>query len=260
MDMNFNLIQWTDTFLKDFDAGRRFYSELFDWQFVDQYDNDQLVYSIACLNSAEESLNGAIVAGVGPCSEPLPGGVPWNWGVYVLVENVEDKIDRVIAAGGRICKEPMDVMEAGRMAVCLDTGGTVIHLWQPLAHAGADVGDVPNAVCWVELSSADVQQSIAFYGDVFGWSAKEHHVNDKTYWQFMAGDSIVGGMHDRVEEVGGQLIWMPYFKSIDVDAQLDTCMRLGGTVVLSPISEAGIGKFAIVTDPENNMFGLAEFG
>ncbi len=254
--MEYNQFKWIDTFLKNFTEGRRFYSELFGWRYTDQYDNENLVYSLASLQSDDESLNGAVVAGVGPCAEPLPGGVPWNWGVYVLVHSVDATINRVTAAGGRVCKGPMKVMKAGHMAVCLDPGGTVIHLWQPLTHAGADVDNVPGAVCWIELTCTNVQQAKAFYGDVFGWSVQE--VSNR-YWQFMADGTPVGGMHTGVEQTGGQAIWLPYFRTVELDVMLVTCRRLGGKVVFGPRSEPGMGRFAVLSDLEGNHFGLAEF-
>lgn len=256
--MKFNQIKWTDTFLDDFEAGRKFYSEIFGWQYVDQHDNGQLVYSLACLNTTDKSLNWAPVAGVGPCNFPKPEDVPWNWGVYILVPNVEEAIEKVTVAGGSICREPMDVMTAGRMGVCMDSNGAVIHLWQPLEHGGSEVGKVPGAVCWVELASRDVQKAIDFYGEAFGWEAEDSK-QIESYWYLKDGEDIVGGLHDGIEETGGQEVWVPYFHVEQPHKTVDACRRLGGGVVHGPIQEPGIGTFAILSDLETNLFGVASF-
>ena len=254
--MQFNQFKWVDTFASDFEAAKQFYSELFGWQFTDQFNEDQLVYSLARLSVSDNSTQGSVVAGVGPCPIPKPGGSPWNWGVYILVENLESTNKGVVEAGGQICKEPMEVMEAGRMAVCADSMGAIFHLWQPMAHFGADIEKVPGAVCWFELVSSDTQMSEAFYKSVFGWTVNETEIDGNPYWWFRLDGAIIGGMHTQTEETGGQKLWLPYFQSIDLDSQIETSYRLGGTVVFGPVAIPGYGRYAILSDPEHNMFGI----
>ncbi len=253
--MDYAVIKWTDTFLLDFDKGREFYSELFGWQFADQYDGDELVYSLAGLDTHD----GAMVAGIAPCSQPKPEGLPWNWGVYILVQELEKSVGKVIAAGGRVCKEPMNVMDIGWMAVCYDSQGAVIHLWQPLAEFGAGIKGAPGSVCWYELTCADAAESARFYADVFGWTVTQNDANDKPHWQFYSDETVVGGMHTRLAETRGQGLWLPYFRTAALDRQLNTCRTLGGAVVFGPIMEPEIGQYAVLQDFEGNLFGLAEY-
>lgn len=257
--MAINLIKWTDTFLQDFKRGRQFYSELFGWQYADQYHGDQLVYSLARPGTADKYANGAMVAGIAPCSQPKPDDLPWNWGVYILIQELETSIKKVVAAGGRVCKEPMDVMDVGRMAVCIDSCGAVIHLWQTFAEFGANVKGVPGSVCWYELTSPDAQESIRFYADVFGWQAEERQTNGEAHWQFKSATHVVGGMYTRVDETRNQGLWLPYFQTDNMDHQLNTCRKLGGAVVFGPVVETGTGRYAILQDFEGNLFGLAEY-
>lgn len=254
----YNQFKWVDTFVNDFETGKRFYSELFGWEFTDQFDGDQLVYSLANLKMPDDPKQSAAVAGVGPCQFPNPGGIPWNWGVYILIENLESTIARVVEAGGKICKEPMNVMGAGRMAVCADSSGAIFHLWQPLAHSGAGIEKVPGAYCWFELISSDIQTSEAFYHKVFGWTVSETDINGNPYWGFKLDGVGIAGMHTQIEETGGQTLWLPYFQSTDLDSQIETSHRLGGSVVFGPTAIPGYGRYAILSDPEQNMFGINE--
>ncbi len=257
--MNFNQIKWADTFLQNFQSGREFYAELFAWQFTDQYDDEQLVYSLANLSTQNGSSSPAIVAGIGPCNFPKPDDMPLNWGVYIVVQELEASIDKVLAAGGKVCKEPMEVMDAGRMAVCLDSRGAVFHLWQALTHFGTEIEGVPGALCWFELVSRDVYQSMKFYHDVFGWDAVEQQTNGKSHWRFKVDNNVIGGMHTRTDESRDQELWVPYFNTVELNRQLDDCSRLGGSVVFGPVSEREIGRYAVLSDLENNLFGLAEY-
>ncbi len=256
---NYNGLSWSDTFVADFEKGKQFYSELFDWNFTDQLYADSVVYSLASLAHPEYSSAQLTVAGLGPCEIPKPGGIAWNWGAYILVENVDAMLEHVVAAGGQLCKEPMDVMGAGRMAVCADSCGAVIHLWQAREHFGADADDVPGAVCWFELTSPDTQRSASFYTEVFGWTPKETVSNDRKYWEFYAGDKLLSTMHARLEETAQQGLWLPYFKTENLESQLAACKSLGGSVVYGPVLEPGVGRYAILADFESNMFGIAEF-
>ena len=245
--------------MTDFDKGKQFYSKLFGWNFTDQFDGEHLVYSLASLAHPEHASTNLTVAGLGPCNIPKPGGTPWHWGAYILVESVDAMLDPLVAAGGKICKEPMDVMGAGRMVVCADSCGAIIHLWQAMQHFGADADDVPGAVCWFELTSPDTQRSASFYGEVFGWTARESVRNGKKYWEFYSGDELLSTMHARMEETAQHGLWVPYFKTENLEPQIETCKLLGGTVVYGPVLEPGVGRYAILTDLEGNIFGIAEF-
>ena len=257
--MDFNLIKWTDTFVQDFDKGQQFYSQLFGWQYADQYEGDQLVYSLARLNGSDESVDGAIVAGIAPHRQVDPQGIPWNWGVYILVEELETSIDKVVAAGGQLCKEPMEVMGTGRMAVCFDAGGAVIHLWQALTEFGAQVVGVPGAVGWYELTCEDAQESVQFYEKVFGWNAVQIQRDGESFWQLKSGQKMVGGMHTRINETRNQGLWIPYFITDKLAQQLDGCKKLGGGVVFGPVTVGATGQYAILQDFEGNLFGLAQY-
>ena len=90
---------------------------------------------------------------------------------YVNVDSADDTATKVAANGGTVFMPPMDVMDAGRMAVFADPVGAVIGLWQPNQHTGAQVANEPGTYCWSELITTDLDASKAFYGAVFGWGA-----------------------------------------------------------------------------------------
>ena len=98
--------------------------------------------------------------------------------------------------------------------------------------------------------------SEAFYKSVFGWTVNETEIDGNPYWWFRLDGAIIGGMHTQTEETGGQKLWLPYFQSIDIDSQIETSHRLGGTVVFGPAAIPGFGRYAILSDPEHNMFGI----
>ena len=153
---------WVDLSSPDLAKSRQFYGALFGWN-CPEGPPEAGGYS-GC------DLGGKTVAGLGPQMNPdaPPGGLN-----YVNVDDADAAAGRVAAAGGTVLVAPMDVMEAGRMAVIADPLGAVIGLWQPNQHAGAQLANEPGTFGWSELITTDLDKSKAFYKEVFGWDAED---------------------------------------------------------------------------------------
>ncbi|MCU1502037.1 MAG: Glyoxalase/bleomycin resistance protein/dioxygenase, partial [Ilumatobacteraceae bacterium] len=118
---------WIDLSTPDPAAAAAFYSGLFGWS-VDAHPSPEAGgYAMA-------TLRGQSVAGVGPQMDP---GAPATWNVYVTVADADATVSRAEIHNGKVVAGPMDVLDAGRMAVLQDTNGVSISIWQPNAHAGA---------------------------------------------------------------------------------------------------------------------------
>ena len=257
--LNFNTFKWADVFAFDLAGAKEYYSGLFGWHFTDQYSEGKLVYSLGCMDASANPPESTSVAGVAPKWETEGEPCPRTWESYVLVESVDETAKKVTANGGSIAMGPMDVMEAGRMAVCTDNRGIAFNLWQPHYHTGARIEKVPGTLTWFELTTTDIQVAGKFYGAVFDWSLSEGAVGDQPYWVFKKGDFSVGGLHTRIEETGGQQNWMPYFLVEDIVASLKRSEYLNGSTIFGPFNEPDVGLFAVAADAEGNLFGLAQY-
>src|SRR5437762_3451783 len=153
---------WVDLGTPDIPKAIEFYSGLFGWQ-IEPGPPETGGYSIAMMR-------GRPVAGVGPQMNPGP---PY-WTTYVSVNSTDEAVEKAKAAGGKVFMEPMDVMDAGRMAVIADPIGAVISVWQPNQMPGAGVVNEPNSYSWSELVTTDVEASKQFYSAVFGWGTQTH--------------------------------------------------------------------------------------
>src|SRR2546421_7214397 len=99
---------WIDTSQPDPEAAVDFYSRLFGWEFEDAMPpGSEGRYFIA-------RLHGGDVAAVGSIPEAAPPVAMWN--TYVWVDSADETASRVRDAGGAVVMEPVDVMDAGRMA------------------------------------------------------------------------------------------------------------------------------------------------
>jgi predicted enzyme related to lactoylglutathione lyase len=176
------------------------------------------------------------------------------WNNYVTVDSADAAADKAGQLGATVHAPPFDVMEAGRMAVIQDPQGAFVMVWEPRQSIGAEFVNAPGALAWNELASPDVDGSIGFYADLFGWTTNAYEQSPQRYEIIMIGDRSNGG----IRELGDQPIpphWLPYFGIDDIEAGLAKVGELGGAVHAGPM-DIGMAKIGIVGDPQGAMFAL----
>jgi uncharacterized protein len=115
---------------------------------------------------------------------------------------------------------------------------------------------------WHELMSTDPQQSEDFYLKVTG--AAVFPVGQKSdEYQMIAIDGqpvggIAGPRSDREgwPSGGPDAHWIAYFGTSDADAAARTAEELGGAVLLPPTDVPGMGRAAVLRDPQGAAFGV----
>ena len=110
-------------------------------------------------------LRGKQIAGIGP---PTSAEQPAIWSTYVATDDADAVVARATEAGGMVIVEPMDVMDAGRMAFVMHPAGGAVGVWQANRHTGAELVNEPGALAWDQLHTRDLEGAAAFYGAVFG--------------------------------------------------------------------------------------------
>jgi predicted enzyme related to lactoylglutathione lyase len=112
---------------------------------------------------------------------------------------------------------------------------------------------------WHELATTDPAAAEPFYRDVVGWTAQpwgDAGANmDYTLW--MANGVPLGGMMRLPAEaaaMGAPPSWLGYVEVDDADATVARAKELGATVLMGPHSADGVGRFAIMRDPQGAVF------
>ena len=237
---------WVDLGTPDIPKAIEFYSGLFGWQ-IEPGPPEAGGYSIAMMR-------GRPVAGLGPQMNPGP---PY-WTTYVTVNSTDDTVAKATAAGGKVLMEPMDVMDAGRMAVIADPIGAAISVWQPNQMAGAGIVNEPNSYSWSELVTTDIAASKQFYGAVFGWGSETHgEGGPMAYTEWKVGGRAVGGMMQKPPMMPAEVPphWGVYFSVDGTEAAMDKVKELGGQVIMGPM-DVEPGKIAVVSDPQGAVFNI----
>ncbi len=236
---------WVDLSTTDPAAAKTFYGGLFGWEAEDAGPVEETG------GYAMFKLHGRNVAGIGPLMDP---SLPPVWSTYVSTDDAAAAVERAREAGGQVIVEPMQVMEAGTMAFVAHPAGGYVGIWQPGNHIGAELVNEPGALTWNQLHTDDKPGASAFYGSVFGWTTAD--VGGMAVFNLV--DAPIGGLMDMPpgSPEGVPAYWMTIFAVADADAAVAKAGELGGAVVAPPTDLEGIGRFALLTDPQGVYFGV----
>jgi hypothetical protein len=230
---------WVDLGTPDPSAAAEFYSGLFGWQ-VDGADDDG--YRLC-------RLGGHLVAALGPGTD---AGAPY-WTNNIAVADLDTTVQAMVAAGGKLVAGPGSAGEAGHFAAGTDAEGTPLSLWQPGAHAGAELTGAAGTWSHTELVSAAPELAVDFYGTVFDW--RDQHVPDAptTSWT-LAGPPVATL---RPEPPGWpsarSSLWIVYFAVPDIDTAVGQAALLGAS---PPVSLPGPEPAVLLADNQGALFGL----
>lgn len=111
---------------------------------------------------------------------------------------------------------------------------------------------------WYELQTRDPVAAKAFYDDVIGWNIDaEAPPGGMDYRMIVAHDGNVGGVMGLSAEMvaqGARPVWLGYFGVDDVDATIAAIVADGGQIHLPAFDIPGVGRLAMVTDPQHVPF------
>jgi predicted enzyme related to lactoylglutathione lyase len=240
---------WVDLSTPDTSAAAAFYGSVLGWTTSD--------LGPEAGGYAMFQKDGANVAGVGPTQGE---GQPPAWTSYVNVVDAEATVARATIAGATIFLEPMQVMEAGHMALFADPTGAVLGVWQPAEHKGADVANEPGAWCWNELNTRDTDKAASFYRHVFDWEPAKADIEGMDYWEWKREDgATIGGMMPMPAMVPAEVPahWLVYFAVADTDATVAKATGLGATTFVPP-TDIPPGRFSVLADPAGAVFAIIQ--
>jgi uncharacterized protein len=110
-----------------------------------------------------------------------------------------------------------------------------------------------DPVTWFEVVGKDGAALRSFYADVFGWQFQV--VEEMDYGLLEAGEGAIGGGVGTAPDGGGHVTF--YVSVDDPQAYLDKIEQRGGKTVV-PVTELEMVTFAMFTDPEGHLVGLAK--
>lgn len=244
---------WADCAVADLAAAESFYAAVFGWTSKRETDSTGSIYAV-------QRLDGRRVAGIYELSEEMRNlGVPPHWATYFEVGDLDESLDQVRQAGGKLLDGPMDEEGVGRMAVIQDAVGAYLRLWTPAPEQGGEVFNIPGAMIWNELCTEEPERAAAFYKDTLGLLADTIDAGGKPYTLLKAGEDPVAGILLKTPEMGDSgPTWDVYFAAADADAFAKRAQEAGGTIISAPFDLPTGGRMAVIQDPMGAVFEVMQ--
>lgn len=236
---------WFDLMTPDPEAAAAFYAQVLGWGYTPDSGPEMGNYRMALAR-------GKVAAGLGTTQE----GMPAVWSVYFATPDVDAFAARVEALGGKVIDAPMNVGDAGRMAIFSDPTGSVFGAWQAGQHAGAEIVDVHGAMCWCEVNTWRSKEAAAFFGELLG--ARVEKMEGMEYYTLAVGPEPECGVLQMTAEWDGmQPAWMVYFAVDSADAAAKAIDAAGGKVMHGPF-DTPHGRLVVSMDPFGAPFSVMQ--
>lgn len=243
---------WVDLGAPDVARAVGFYGSVFGWKF-ESAGPEAGGYGMF-------TQGGKVMAAVGPLTEQ--GAAP-SWTLYFKTSDADATAEAVRKAGGTVRAEPADVMSEGRFAQFTDPAGAMFAVWQPGNTRGLGAVNDPGTLCWTELGAPDVPAAKSFYLDVLGWQTDDQPMGEFTYTVVRpagggegSGQGGIMPLSPEMAAAGAITQWVPYFEVADCDAVAAAVTANGGTVIVPASDVPGVGRFAVVLDPDGAQFAV----
>ena len=118
----------------------------------------------------------------------------------------------------------------------------------------------PGTPCWVDVTSPDLERSIAFYSELFGWTADQDPRPEAGGYTMFAKDGKLVAAGSPPQQEGMPSFWSTYLASDDVDATAARIRAAGGTLLMEPFDVFEAGRMVFAQDPTGATFGVWQAG
>jgi predicted enzyme related to lactoylglutathione lyase len=240
-------VVWHDLLTNTPEASRRFYGELFGWEFeqprvfvgVGSGDSYMLIRH-----------NGKLIGGMVDTNALGKKENISQWVTTISVPDIDAAVERVAGAGGKVINAPESIGERGRMAVIEDATGALFAMIQTRHGDPGDAEPLPNGWLWDELWTSDVDAATGFYQAVLGFQHTDHAVEkaDRAYRVLRHGDKPRAGVLKNPFE-NERPVWVNYIRVEDPSAVTAKVEGLGGRVLVEAQSRPIGGEVAFIAGP-----------
>jgi len=108
--------------------------------------------------------------------------------------------------------------------------------------------------CWYDLYTDRLDDAKSFYGELFGWTYRTDTSGETPYHIINDTHCDTGGMCTVPE---APPVWQTYVTVEDIDGTIETAKAHGGALIHGPFDAKGVGRMALMTDPEGaHIWGI----
>jgi hypothetical protein len=123
-----------------------------------------------------------------------------------------------------------------------------------------DVFKTPGAFSWSELVTPDPARAAEFYGQLFGWNVKAPDEAMGGYRVVQLADASVAGIMAMPKDSPPMPPhWGCYVTVADTDQTVQRCIALGGKALMPPMDIPGVGRMAVLQDPQGAVLSVIAY-
>ena len=235
---------WNDLVTSDVASAKDFYGPLLNWTF----DTDGR-YTLILLDNKR----------IGGILDVQPKDGEFHvarWISSLSVPDVNDAVDKVLAAHGKVLRGPEQLGDRGLVALVSDPQGAQFSLIHTINGDPADGPIKEDSWLWHELWTNKPAESITFYQNLAGYTSVEDL--DSSYWILKNESKWRAGVRHLVNPALEQR-WVPVVKVLDAKAIATLAKKLGGRVVIEPENPEYNDQVALLADPSGALFMIQEW-
>ena len=247
-------VVWHDLLTNTPEASRRFYGELFGWEF----EQPRVFIGVGSGDSYMLIRHkGKLIGGMVDTNALGKKENISQWITTISVPDIDTAVERVAGAGGKVINAPESIGERGRMAVIEDATGALFAMIQTRDGDPGDVEAVHNGWLWDELWTSDVDEATAFYQAVLGFQHTDHavEITDREYRVLRHGDKPRAGVLKNPFE-NERPVWVNYIRVEDPSEVTAKVEGLGGRVLVEAQSRPIGGEVAFIAGPSGAGLAL----
>lgn len=111
---------------------------------------------------------------------------------------------------------------------------------------------------WFDLLTSNIAVASDFYRDVIGWDIRDAQMPGREYSLITMGHTMIGGVTKPAAELTdlGGALWLGYLGVDNVDAVAADVEERGGRIHRAAQDIPGVGRYAVVSDPQGAAFVL----
>lgn len=240
-------IVWRDLLTNTPDETRRFYGELFGWEF------EKPGIDIGIGGAGTYTLirhKGRLIGGIVDTVALGKSDNISQWVTTMAVTDIEAAVDRVVSAGGIVMSPPESIGSRGRMALVEDPTGALFAMLQTSEGDPPDHEPDHNGWLWDELWTNDVGKATDFYREVVGFQHTDHDIDDSDndYRVLKMNDTPRAGVLPNPFE-GERPVWVNYLRVEDPSAITARVESLGGKILVESQERPIGGEVAFIAGP-----------
>ncbi len=240
---------WADLVTDDVPAAKKFYTQLFGWNY--RYVGD---YVVAC--NDDHSLGGMF-------QRPRPNdqSAQPRWFGYISVSNVEQAKTTVIQSGGRVLQEPQSFPKRGEQAVFADPEGAMFGVVKSSSGDLPDFLADPGDWIWIQLLSRDSRTAAEFYRTIGGYTVVENVATNRQSDYVLASEGYARATVRTIQTTNTKVqpTWLPFVRVKNVAETVALAKQIGGKVLIGPDPEVLNGNVAVIADPTGAAIGVLQW-